>query len=110
MFTKISEKFTTAIKPFNSLIEINTKSVEQLINLQNTFITAIGWEIAAQTKRLSTHTDFTKVIDDQQYYTDKIQTKVSTSAKSACEVAAKSSEEVANLVKGSISEATKLAN
>ncbi|PCI57869.1 MAG: granule-associated protein [Gammaproteobacteria bacterium] len=105
MFTKISEQFTTAIKPFNSLIEINTKSFEQLINLQKTFLTAICWEIAAQTKTLSTQTDLTKVIDDQKYYTDQLQTKVSASAQNAYEVATKSSEEVANLVRGSISEA-----
>ena len=106
MFTKISEQFTTAIKPFNSLIEINTKYLEQLINLQKTFLTSVCWEIAAQTKALSTQTDLTKVIDDQKYYTDQLQTKVSNSAKDAYEAATNNSEEVANLVKGSIVEAT----
>lgn len=106
MFTKISEQFTTAIKPFNNLIEINTKYLEQLINLQKTLLTAVCWEVAAQTKALSTQTDLTKVIDDQKYYTDQLQTKVSDSAKDAYEAATSSSEEVANLVKGSIEEAT----
>jgi len=105
MFTTIPKQFTTAIKPFNSLIEINTKSFEQLINLQKTFLTAISWEVAAQTKMLSTQTDLTKMIKDQQYYTDQLQTKVSASAKDAYDVAQKSSEEVGNLVKDSISEA-----
>lgn len=105
MFTKIPEQFTTAIKPFNSLIEINTKSIGQLINLQKTFFTAISWEVAAQTKTLSTPKEFTKVINDQKYYTNQFQTKVSTSAKNAYEVAKNSSEEVANLVTDSISEA-----
>ena len=108
MFTTMSEQFTTVIKPFNRLIEINTKSFEQLINLQKTFFTAIIWELAAQTKTLSTQTDFTKVINDQKYYTDQIQTKVSASAKNAYKVATNRSEEVINLVKGSISEATNL--
>lgn len=106
MFTKIPEQFTTAIKPFNSLIEINIKYLEQLINLQKTFLTAVSWEVAAQTKTLSTQTDLTKVIDDQKYYTDQFQTKVSDSAKDAYEVATNSSEEVVNLVKDSIVEAT----
>lgn len=105
MFTTIPKQFATAIKPFNSLIEINTKSVEQLINLQKTFLTAISWEVAAQTKTLSTQKDFSKIINDQQYYTDQLQTKVSASAQEAYEVAQKSSEEVGNLVKDSISEA-----
>jgi len=105
MFTTIPKQFSTAIKPFNSLIEINTKSFEQLVNLQKTFLTAISWEVAAQTKMLSTQTDLTKMINDQQYYTDQLQTKVSASAKDAYEVAQKSSEEVGNLVKDSISEA-----
>ncbi|MDX2370214.1 MAG: TIGR01841 family phasin, partial [Colwellia sp.] len=106
MFTKISEQYTTAIKPFNSIIEINTKYIEQFINLQKTFLTAISWEVAAQTKTLSTQTDLAEAINDQKYYTDQLQTKVSDSAKSAFEVATKSSEEVVNLVKDSISEAT----
>ncbi|MBL4900579.1 MAG: TIGR01841 family phasin [Colwellia sp.] len=110
MFTTISEQFTTAIKPFNSLIEINTKSVEQLINLQKTFITAIGWEVAAQTKTLSTPKDLTKVINDQKYYTDQLQTKVSTSATNAYKVATNSSEEVTNLVTNYISEAVNLTD
>jgi phasin family protein len=105
MFTNKSELFTTAIKPFNSLMEINTKFVVQLINLQKTFHTAICWEVAAQTKALSTQTDLTEVINDQKYYTDQIQTKVSDSAKDAYEMVTKSSEEVVNLVEGSISEA-----
>lgn len=108
MFTTMSEQFTTVIKPFNRLIEINTKSFEQLINLQKTFFTAIIWELAAQTKTLPTQTDFTKAINDQKYYTDQIQTKVSASAKNAYKVATNRSEEVINLVKGSISEATNL--
>jgi len=108
MFTTIPDQFTTAIKPFNSLIEINTKSFEQLINLQKKFLTAISWEIAAQIKTLSTQTDITKVIDDQKYYTNQLQTKVSASAQNVFEVATNSYEDVVNLVKGSISEAATL--
>lgn len=108
MFTKTSEQFTTAIKPFNSLVEINTKSIEQLLNLQKTFLTAISWELAAQTKTLSTQTDFTNMLNEQKYYTDQLQTEVSTSARNAYEVTTKSCEEVINLVKGSISEAANL--
>jgi len=108
MFTKISEQFTTAIKPFNSLIEINTKSIEQLVNLQKTFFTTISWELAAQTKTLSTQTDFTNMLNEQKYYTDQLQTEVSTSAQNAYKVATKSCEEVTNLVKNSISEAANL--
>jgi len=93
MFTKIPEQFTKTIKPFNSFLEINAKSVEQLINLQKTFVT-----------------DITNVINDQQYYTDQLQDKVSTSAKDAYEVATKSSEEVANLLTDSISEAVTSAS
>ena len=104
MFTKIPEEFTASIKPFNSLLEINTKSFEQLINLQKTFFTAVGWEVAAQTKTLSTQTDMTKVMDEQKYYSEQLQEKMSTSVKDACEVATKSSEEVAHLVQDSISE------
>ncbi|MFT5851671.1 MAG: phasin family protein [Colwellia sp.] len=104
MFTTTSEQFTTAIKPFNKLLEINTKSVVQLINLQKTFLTAICWEVAAQTKSLSTQTDLTKVIGDQKYYSDQLQTKVSTSTKDAYEVVTKSSEEMVHLVEDAITE------
>lgn len=110
MFTKIPEQFTKTIKPFNSFLEINAKSVEQVINLQKTFVTAVIWEVAAQTKALSTPKDITNVINDQQYYTDQLQEKVSTSAKDTYEVATKSSEEVANLLTDSISEAVNSAS
>lgn len=104
MFINISEQFTTVIKPFTRLLEINTKSAEQLLNLQKTFITAVSWEVAAHTKTLSTQTDVTKAINEQKYYADQLKTKISTSAKDACDVATKSSAEVINLVKGSISD------
>lgn len=108
MFTKIPEELTTAIKPINSLLEINAKSVVQLIDLQKTLLTTIIWEVAAQSKALSAPKDFDKVIDDQKYYADKIQAEVSTSAQDAYEVATKSSEEVASLVTDSISDAVNM--
>ena len=108
MFTKIPKELTTAIKPINSLLEINAKSVVQLINLQKTLLTTIIWEVAAQSKALSAPKDIDKVIDDQKYYADKIQAEVSTSAQDAYEVATKSSEEVASLVTDSISEAVNM--
>lgn len=105
MTTKIPEQLSIVMKPFNKLLEINSKSVEQLINLQKMFFTAVSWEIASQTKMLSTQTDLGKVIDDQQYYKDQLQNKVSTSAKYAYKVVTQSSEEVVNLVEDTISEA-----
>jgi len=109
MYTKIPEEFTTTIKPFNSLLEINTKSVERLINLQKKCFTAIGWEVAAQTKTLSTQTDMTKVMDEQKYYSEQLQEKVSNSVKDVCNVASQSSEEVAHLVQDSISQVVNAA-
>ena len=109
MYTKIPEEFTTTIKPFNSLLEINTKSVERLINLQKICFTAIGWEVAAQTKTLSTQTDMTKVMDEQKYYSEQLQEKVSNSVKDVCNVASQSSEEVAHLVQDSISQVVNAA-
>jgi phasin family protein len=104
MFTTTPEQFATAMKPFNKLLEINTKSVVQLINLQKTFLTAICWEVATQTKALSTQTDLGKAIGDQKYYSDQLQTKVSTSAKDAYEVVTKNSEEMVHLVEDAITE------
>lgn len=104
MYTKTLEPFKTTIKPFNNLIEINTKFAVQLINLQKTLLTSISWELAAQTKSLSTQTDLTEVLNDQKYYTDQMQTKVSTSAKDAYEMVTKNSEDVASFVEGSISD------
>ena len=104
MFTTKSEQLTTVIKPFNRLIEINTKYLGQLINQQKTFFTAISWELAAQIKTLSTQTDFIKIINEQKYYTNQIQTKISASTEKTYKVATNNSEDVIDLVKGSISE------
>ena len=119
MFTQITEQFTTAMnsfnneeqlstamKPFNSLVEINTKTVEQLINQQAALITTIMNDSVAQTKALSEQTDLAAAIESQKVFTEELQAKVSASAKEAYEVVTKTSEEVTNLVKDSVAEAT----
>jgi len=119
MFTQLTEQFTTAMKslsnadqfstemkPFNSLIELNTKTVEQLINQQAALITTIMNDSVAQTKALSEQTDLATAIESQKVFTEELQAKVSASAKEAYDVVAKTSEEVTSLVKGSIAEAS----
>jgi phasin family protein len=122
MFTQVSEQFTsamkslndadqfsTAMKPFNSLVEINSKTVETLINQQAELITTIMNDSVAQSKALSEQTDLAAAIEAQKVFTEELQAKVSASAKEAYDVVAKTSEEVTTLVKDSIAEATTLA-
>ncbi len=119
MFTQFTEQFTatmkslnnveqlsTAMKPFNSIVEINTKTVEQLINQQAALITTIMNDSVAQTKALSAQTDLATAIESQKTFTEELQAKVSASAKEAYDVVTKTSEEVTSLVKGSLSEVT----
>jgi phasin family protein len=119
MFTQLTEQFTTAMKsfnnedqfsaamkPFNSLVEINTKTVEQLINQQAALITTIMNDSVAQTKALSAQTDLATAIESQKVFTEELQAKVSASAKEAYDVVTKTSEEVSNLVKDSMTEVT----
>ena len=122
MFTQLTEQFTTAMKslnnadqfssamkPFNSLVEINTKTVEILINQQAALITTIMNDSVAQTKALSAQTDLATAIESQKVFTEELQAKVNASAKEAYEVVTKTSEEVTTLVKDSMAEATTLA-
>jgi phasin family protein len=122
MFTQLTEQFTTAMKslnnadqfssamkPFNSLVEINTKTVEQLINQQAALITTIMNDSVAQTKALSEQTDLAAAIESQKAFTEDLQAKVSASAKEAYDVVTKTSEEVTSLVKDSMTEATTIA-
>jgi phasin family protein len=109
MFTTIPKQFSDVMKPYSKLLEINAKSVEELINLQKIFLTAVSWEVAAQTKTFSTQTDLGKAINDQQYYNDQLQTKISTSAQDAYKVVTQSSEQVANLVEDTMSEVVSLS-
>ena len=102
------EQFSTALKPFNSFVEINTKTVEQLINQQTALITTLMNDSVAQTKSLSEETDLATAIESQKVFSEAIQSKLSSSVKEAYEVVTKSSEEVANLVKNSISETSVL--
>ena len=119
MFTQFTEQFTTAMKsfynedqfsaamkPFNSLVEINTKTVEQLINQQAALITTIMNDSVAQTKTLSAQTDLATAIESQKVFTEELQAKVSASAKEAYDVVTRTSEEVTNLVKNSMAEVT----
>ena len=119
MFTQLTEQFTaamnslnnadqfsTAMKPFNSLVEINTKTVEQLINQQAALITTIMNDSVAQTKALSEEKDLAAVIESQKVFIEALQAKVSASVKEASDVVTKTTEEVTNLVKDSIAEAS----
>lgn len=122
MFTEITEQFTTAMKsfnnvdqfstamkPFNSLVEINTKTVEQLVNQQAALINTIMNDSATQAKVLSEQTDLATAIESQKTFTEELQAKVSASAKEAYDVVTKTSEEVSNLVKDSMAEASTFA-
>ncbi len=122
MFTQLTEQFTTAMKsfydaeqlkkamkPVNSLVEINTKTVEQLINQQTALITSILNDSTAQTKALSGQTDITAAIESQKVFTEELQAKVTASAKEAYDVVTKTSEEVINLVKSSAAEVPSFA-
>jgi phasin family protein len=122
MFTQLTEQFTSAMKsfnnvdqlstvmkPFNSFVEINTKTVEQLINQQTALITTIMNDSVAQTKTLSAQTDLATAIESQKTFTEELQAKVSASAKEAYDVVTRTSEEVSSLVKDSMVEATNVA-
>ncbi|AAZ28409.1 TIGR01841 family phasin [Colwellia psychrerythraea] len=119
MFTQLTEQLTnqfttamksfsntaqveTAMKPLNSLVELNTKTVEQLISQQTALITSILNDSAAQTKALSSQTDFTAAVESQKSFNEALQAKVSNSAKEAFDVVSKTSEEVTSLVKDSV--------
>ena len=119
MFTQLTEQFTTAMKslnnvdqfstamkPLNTLVEINTKTVEQLINQQAALITTMMNDSVAQTKALSEQTDLATAIESQKVFTEALQEKVNASAKEAYDVVNKTSEEVTSLVKVSMAEAT----
>ncbi|NQY86143.1 MAG: TIGR01841 family phasin [Colwellia sp.] len=122
MFTKLSEQFTTAMKsfsntekvetamkPLNSLVELNTKTIEQLVSQQTDLMTSILNDSIAQTKALSSQTDFTAAVESQKVFTEALQAKFSASAKEAQDVVTKTSEEVSSLVKDSMAESTTLA-
>jgi len=91
-----------ALKPLNSLVELNTKTVEQLISQQTALITSILNDSIAQTKALSTQTDFTAAVESQKSFNEALQAKVTDSAQEAYAVVTKTSEEVATLVKDSV--------
>jgi len=118
MFTQLTEQLTnqfttamksfsdttqveTAMKPLNSLVELNTKTVEKLISQQTALITSILNDSIAQTKELSEQKDFTAAVESQKVFAEALQAKVSDSAKEAYAVVTKTSEEVTTLVKNS---------
>jgi phasin family protein len=119
MFTKLTEQLTeqfttamktysnteqveSAMKPLNTLVELNTKTVEQLISQQTALITAILNDSIAQTKALSEQKDFTAAVESQKVFAEALQAKVTDSAKEAYAVVTKTSEEVSTLVKDSV--------
>jgi phasin family protein len=103
---KNADQFSTAMKPFNNLVEINSKTVEQLINQQAALITTIMNDSVAQTKALSEEKDIAAAIESQKVFTEALQEKVTAAAKEAQDVVTKTSEEVTSLVKDSIAEAS----
>ena len=118
MFTKLSEQLTeqfttamktysnteqieTAMKPLNSLVELNTKTIEQLVSQQTALISSILNDSIAQSKALAEQKDFTAAVESQKVFAEALQAKVSDSAKEAYAVVTKTSEEVSTLVKDS---------
>ena len=97
-----TEQVETAMKPLNSLVELNTKTVEQLISQQTALITSILNDSIAQTKALAEQKDFTAAVESQKVFAETLQAKVSDSAKEAYAVVTKTSEEVTSLVKDSV--------
>jgi len=97
-----TEQVETAMKPLNSLVELNTKTVEQLISQQTALITSILNDSIAQTKALAEQKDFTAAVESQKVFAETLQAKVSDSAKEAYAVVTKTSEEVTTLVKDSV--------
>lgn len=97
-----TEQVKTAMQPLNSLVELNTKTVEQLINQQTALMTSILNDSIAQTKALSSQTDFTAAVESQKAFNEALQAKFSNSAKEAFDVVSKTSEEVTTLVKDSV--------
>jgi phasin family protein len=121
MFTQLTEQFTTAMKsfndaeqlpkamkPFNALVELNSNTVEQLINQQTALITTIMNDSLAQTKALSAEKNLATAIESQKAFTEALQAKVTASVKEAYDRVTKTSEEVVNLVKSSVAEAPTL--
>ncbi|NQY89834.1 MAG: TIGR01841 family phasin [Colwellia sp.] len=119
MFTKLTEQLTeqfttamksfsdtakveTAMKPLNSLVELNTKTIEKLVSQQTALMTSILNDSIAQTKALSSQTDFTAAVESQKSFNEALQAKVSASSKEAYDVVTKTSEEVSSLVKDSV--------
>lgn len=119
MFTQVTEQLTnqfntamksfsnfeqveTAMKPLNSLVELNTKTVEKLISQQTALITSILNDSIAQSKALAEQTNFTSAVESQKSFNEALQTKVTTSAQEAFDVVSQTSEEVTTLVKDSV--------
>jgi phasin family protein len=97
-----AEQFETAMKPLNSLVELNTKTIEQLVSQQTALITSILNDSITQAKALSSQTDFTAAVESQKSFNEALQAKVSDSAKEVYAVVTKTSEEVSTLVKDSV--------
>ena len=103
-----TDHFSTVMQPLNSLAEISTKTVIQLLNQQSVLIISIMNDSVAQTKALLEEKDLTTAIETQKVFTEELQAKISASAKEAYDVVTNTSEEVATLVKNSIAEASTL--
>ena len=59
------------------------QTIEQLVSQQTALITSILNDSIAQTKALSSQTDFTAAVESQKSFNEALQAKVSDSAKEA---------------------------
>ncbi|MCP3674561.1 MAG: phasin family protein [Gammaproteobacteria bacterium] len=107
MTNQFTEQMNNAIKPFNTLVDINTKALEQLVNQQATFINTILNDNIAHTKELTSQTDFNSAIESQKAFAEAFQAKATEAATEAYAVVSKSSEEISDVLKTA---ATNIAN
>ena len=99
MLDKFFEQSQSAMKPFNELVALNTKVMEEVFEKQKAFMNDIVSDGVAYVKELSAQKDFSGIYQTQKSYLEGIQEKFVTASSDAYDLFTSAQEKVSEVIK-----------
>lgn len=104
-FENFNEQFEKSLKPYNELVNVNAKALEQLAQQQAELFTSNLKEGVSYAQNLSAQKDLAAIVEEQRVFAENLQEKLTNAAKEAYGVIASAQEQAGDILKGAFAEA-----
>lgn len=99
MYEKFFEQAQNAMKPFNDMMTLNTKIMEEMGEKQKAFMTEMMNDSMTFAKELSSQKDYSGVYQTQKAYLEGLQEKWIAASTDAYELMTANQEKVGEMIK-----------